>query len=99
MSLSENSPILSEKDNNIEVIGNGYDNMVIAENNNVSSDNYGYYEILVENTDTIIEQNREISQILTGLTDCGIYIVLGLGLVFGAICTLILNNHISRSVK
>ena len=99
MSLSENSTIISGNDNNLEDNYNGSDNMVNTENNNVSSDNYGYYEILVENTDTIIEQNREISQILTGLTDCGMYIVLGIGLVFGAICTLILNNHISRSVK
>lgn len=54
------------------------------------------YNILVNNVETIVLQNKEMFALQSDLLSCNEYLLMAIGLVFGGLCCIIFNSFINR---
>lgn len=102
MSASENNLLdisISVSDNGIEENSNENVSVEFPENDFWNTDNSDNLEILVENTAELVEYCRGTGEKISSLGECCVFILVACGLVFGAICALILDRHLSSGVK
>ena len=98
MVISENS--LSVSDNGVgNYEDNGNVSVELPENDFWNSDNSDNIALLVANTTELVEYCREADKKLSNIGECSIFILVACGLLFGALCTLILDRHLSSGVK
>lgn len=97
MVISENDLSVSNNGGNYE--DNGNVSLELPENDFWSSNNSDNIALLVENTTELVEYSREAGKKLSDIEECSIFILVACGLVFGSICALILDKHLSGGVK
>lgn len=102
MSASENNLF----DNSISVSGNGIEggsnenvSVELSESDFWNSDNSDNIALLVENTTELVEYCRKADKTISNIEQASIFVLVACGLVFGAICALILDRHLSSGVK
>lgn len=102
MSASENNLFdnsISVSDNGIEGDNNENVPVELPKDDFWSTDNSDSLEILVENTTELVEYCRKADKTISNIEQASIFVLVACGLVFGALCALILDRHLSSGVK
>lgn len=94
-----NNSSVSENLVNFEVGENGNVPVELPEDEIWDKDIADSLQVLIETTTEITEYHGESLEKLSSIEECCVFILVAVGLVFGGICALILDRHLSNGVK